>query len=60
MGNDIQVRIGEDPWVSSGEGCKIPEELVNILHDNGIYSLKDTTYGDLDIAGKSECKLTEF
>jgi hypothetical protein len=51
-----QVRIEEDPWVGSGEGYKLLNEMVNALHDQGIHSLKDAAIGDLDRTGRSEWK----
>jgi len=39
VGNGVQVRIGVDPWI----GCKtmviFPDEIIDILHEKGLFIL---------------------
>jgi len=54
VGNGKQVRLGEDPWVGSRHGFKFPENMLNNLHDNGIFSLSDAPIPNLGRAGRTE------
>jgi hypothetical protein len=53
VGNGKSVRIGEDPWVCSGDGFKLSDDLVGDLHDQVIYSLWDARLGEMDHIGRS-------
>jgi hypothetical protein len=46
VGNGKSIRIGENPWVNSGEGFKLTKNLVNALHGRGIFTLWDAKFGD--------------
>jgi len=39
MGNGIQVKLGEDPWVVSGNHYKLSGEMIDALIARGIFSL---------------------
>lgn len=60
IGNGKQVRLGEDPWVGSGQGHSLPEYLINNLHDRGVYALNDATLPSLDRAGRTKWKSIGF
>jgi hypothetical protein len=60
VGNGMKVRLGEDPWVGSGNGFKFPKNMLNNIHSNGIIYLKDASIADLDRAVRSEWKTTEM
>jgi hypothetical protein len=39
VGNGQRVRIGADPWPGSERGHVLPQQLINILHNRGIFHL---------------------
>ena len=36
VGDGGRIRIGQDPWVGSGDNYRLPDNLVSLLKDKGI------------------------
>jgi hypothetical protein len=60
VGNGKQVRIGEDLWLGSGNAFKFPVSMINKLHNQGVFSLKEASIEDLDRIGRSDWKSVEM
>lgn len=41
VGNEDKVRIGENPWIGVRSNFRLSEALVESLHEQGIYSLRE-------------------
>jgi hypothetical protein len=40
IGDGAKLRVSIDPWIGSGEEDKLSDGLINILHRDGIFFLK--------------------
>jgi hypothetical protein len=47
VGNGQRVRIGVDPWPGSERGHILPQQLINNLHDKGLFYLDQITDRDI-------------
>eukprot|EP01018_Ginkgo_biloba_P011241 Gb_34296 [translate_table: standard] len=56
VGNGSRVCIGLDPWVGSGSGYRLFENLINLLHEKGIFFLHRAADPDLTIVWSQEWK----
>ena len=43
VGRGERIRIGKVPWVDSGNEYKLSKTIINILHNEGIFSLAQAT-----------------
>jgi len=53
VGNGRSIQIGEDHWEGSYRDFKLSKELVDIIHNMGVYSLRDATSHGMDISRHS-------
>jgi hypothetical protein len=60
MGNRKSIRIGEDPWVNSGQNHKLSEDLIHEFHGQGIFTIWDVGIGGQDAYGISSWKSTKY
>jgi len=60
VGNGERVCIGVDPWVGSGEGYILLENLINILYENGIIFISNVSLSELTTIWHEEWKFIEM
>jgi hypothetical protein len=48
IGNGTSVRVRKDPWASARNEFKLLEKLVNVLHNQGIFSPWDAKLLGMD------------
>jgi hypothetical protein len=46
VGDNKNIRLGEDPWVSYGERYKLRDNLIITLREKGLYTLYLVVDGD--------------
>jgi hypothetical protein len=54
IGSGKKIGIREDPWVGSSLGFKLPDILLEEIHERGIYYVWDDLLSEIDGLGRSE------